>query len=61
MQQEKTGLILPSLGNRPALYGELLNGNKENFFVKKDSEEATSIMKVVMDCLKEKMANEKKT
>ncbi|CAG8539774.1 137_t:CDS:10, partial [Ambispora leptoticha] len=34
------GVILPPLSHRPALYGSVLNGSKENFFTKKESEPA---------------------
>jgi chromosome partitioning protein len=33
--EEKQGQITHPLTNRPALYGTLLNGNKDNFFAKK--------------------------
>jgi hypothetical protein len=36
MEEEKQGKIIPPLTNRPALYGTLLNGNKTNFFARKD-------------------------
>jgi len=48
VNSEKAGTILSPLSNRPALYGELLNGSKENFFNKSNSEEAK---KVVQNCL----------
>jgi cellulose biosynthesis protein BcsQ len=32
------GVILPPLSHRPALYGSVLNGSKDNFFTKKESE-----------------------
>jgi hypothetical protein len=32
--EEKHGKITPPLANRPALYGSLLNGSKNNFFSK---------------------------
>lgn len=52
INQEKSGKILPPLSNRPALYGELLNGSKENFFNKPNSEEALKIVRVVLSLLK---------
>jgi cellulose biosynthesis protein BcsQ len=33
--EEKHGWITPPLFNRPALYGTLLNGSKDNFFTRK--------------------------
>lgn len=41
IQEEKRGKLLPHLTNRPALYGALLNGSKENFFNKKKIPEET--------------------
>jgi hypothetical protein len=41
----KAGVVLPPLSQRPALYGSLLNGNKENFFTQKDSEQAQEVFK----------------
>jgi hypothetical protein len=32
LEENQTGTILPSLSNRPALYGSVLNGNPVNFF-----------------------------
>ena len=32
IEEEKQGKITPPLTNRPALYGALLNGSKNNFF-----------------------------
>lgn len=52
INQEKNGTILPPLNNRPALYGEILNGNKENFFNKSNSEEALKIVRIVLNLLK---------
>jgi len=39
----EVGIILPPLSHRPALYGSVLNGSKENFFTKKDSEPAKKV------------------
>ena len=39
----KAGVILPPLSHRPALYGSVLNGSKENFFTKKDSKPAQKV------------------
>lgn len=36
----KAGVVLPPLSQRPALYGSVLNGSKENFFNQKDSQQA---------------------
>jgi hypothetical protein len=39
----EVGVILPPLSHRPALYGSVLNGSKENFFTKKESEPAQEV------------------
>jgi len=36
IEEEKHGQITNPLTNRPALYGTLLNGSKNNFFSRKD-------------------------
>jgi chromosome partitioning protein len=36
IEEEKQGKITNPLTNRPALYGTLLNGSKDNFFARKD-------------------------
>jgi hypothetical protein len=35
MEEEKQGQLTNPLTNRPALYGTLLNGSKNNFFARK--------------------------
>jgi len=37
------GVILPPFSHRPALYGSVLNGSKENFFDKPESEQAEKV------------------
>jgi len=39
----KAGMVLSPLSQRPALYGSVLNGSKENFFNQKDSQQAQEI------------------
>jgi len=39
-RDKKAGVVLPPLSQRPALYSSLLNGSKDNFFTKKESEQA---------------------
>jgi len=41
VKQQQAGRILPPLSNRPALYGTLLNGSKENFFTQLEDQEPT--------------------
>jgi len=36
IEEEKHGQITNPLTNRPALYGTLLNGSKDNFFTRKN-------------------------
>ena len=36
IEDEKHGQITNPLTNRPALYGTLLNGSKDNFFTRKN-------------------------
>jgi len=44
--------LTPTLANRPALYGVLLNGSKENFFDnKKDRQEAENVMRTILKYL----------
>lgn len=43
IQDKEAGTILPSLSHRPALYGSVLNGSKENFFTKKKSESVKKV------------------
>jgi hypothetical protein len=47
---------LPALSSRPALYGSLLNGSKENFFTKKESE---PVKKIFQELLKHYAKNKK--
>ena len=45
----EVGVILPPLSHRPALYGSVLNGSKENFFTKKDSEPAKKVFQELLN------------
>jgi hypothetical protein len=38
IRDKEAGTVLLALSSRPALYGSVLNGSKENFFTKKESE-----------------------
>jgi cellulose biosynthesis protein BcsQ len=53
--EEKHGQITNPLTNRPALYGSLLNGNKVNFFSKKD------LPSEVKELFKQILTNHEKT
>jgi len=52
----KVGVVLPPLSHRPALYGSVLNGNKDNFFTKKES---GSAQKVFQELFKHYAKNKK--
>ncbi len=45
----EVGVILPPLSHRPALYGSVLNGSKENFFTKKKSEPAKKVFQELLN------------
>lgn len=48
MKEERNGKLTIPLSNRPALYGSLLNGNKDNFFInKKIPSEVKELMKFI--------------
>ena len=42
-RDKKTGIILSPLSHRPALYGSVLNGGKENFFKRSEATTAQEI------------------
>ncbi len=42
-RDKRTGIILPPLSHRPALYGSVLNGSKENFFQRSEAITAQEI------------------
>lgn len=42
-RDKEAGVILPPLSSRPALYGSVLNGSKENFFTKPESEQVKKV------------------
>jgi hypothetical protein len=44
-RDKKAGVILPPLSQRPALYSSVLNGSKDNFFTKKESEQVKQTFK----------------
>lgn len=53
--EEKQGKIAPTLSNRPALYGTLLNGSKDNFFARK------TLPSEIKELFKEILTNYEKT
>ena len=55
IQEEKHGQITHPLTNRPALYGVLLNGSKNNFFARKD------LPTEIKELFKEILTNHEKT
>jgi hypothetical protein len=55
IEEEKQGKIAPTLSNRPALYGTLLNGSKTNFFFRK------GLPSEIKELFKEILTNYEKT
>ena len=55
IEEEKQGKITNPLSNRPALYGTLLNGSKNNFFSRKDL--PTEIKQLFKEILNYEKAN----
>ena len=52
IKEEKHGQLLTALTNRPALYGSLLNGSKENFFSKPETPaETKQLMEEILACV----------
>lgn len=53
IEQEKNGVIFPSLCNRPAIYGTVLNGSPKNFFDQKIEqsvlEEVNNLIKAIIN------------
>jgi hypothetical protein len=46
--EEKSGLLLSPLSDKPARYGTILNGGKINFFTNLASEEVKNIMQTII-------------
>ena len=46
----EAGVILSPLSHRPALYGSVLNGSKENFFTKPESEQVKKVFQELFEC-----------
>jgi cellulose biosynthesis protein BcsQ len=53
--EESAGHLLPHLSHRPALYGVVLNGNKENFFDLHSKNEVKSIFQQLLKSLENKI------
>lgn len=57
LDAEGSGKLLPSISNRPAIYGSLLNGNSANFFTLHIDQgfltEVKDLMMVIIDALGE--------
>jgi cellulose biosynthesis protein BcsQ len=56
IRDKQAGVILSALSSRPALYGAVLNGSKENFFTRKESE---SVRKAFQELFKPYAENKK--
>lgn len=56
LEEEKAGMLLPAISNRPAIYGSLLNGSNTNFFKLHSDQgylgEVNDLMKLLLDKLK---------
>jgi hypothetical protein len=49
-RDNEVGFILPPFSHRPALYGSVLNGSKENFFSKPESEQVKKVFQELFKC-----------
>jgi hypothetical protein len=49
ISEEKAGLLLSPLSDKPARYGTILNGSKINFFTQTDTTEAKNIMEFIIN------------
>lgn len=49
-RDKQKGIILPPLSSRPALYGSVLNGSKDNFFAKPESEQVKKVFQELFKC-----------
>jgi len=47
-RDKKENYLLPPLKHRPALYGSLLNGSKENFFTKSEAKDAEKVFQQLL-------------
>jgi chromosome partitioning protein len=56
---KKVGIILTPLSHRPALYGSLLNGSKENFFSQKESQQVKEVFQELFKYYAENPAKDK--
>jgi len=56
-RDKQAGVILPPLSSRPALYGSVLNGSKDNFFTKKESEPVKKIFQELFSYAKNKKSS----
>jgi hypothetical protein len=57
IRDKQAGTVLPALSSRPALYGSVLNGSKENFFAKKESELVKKIFQELFSYAKNKKSS----
>jgi len=55
LEEEKAGILLPAISNRPAVYGSLLNGSNENFFKLHSDHGSLGEIEDVMSLLLEKV------
>jgi hypothetical protein len=56
-RDNKAGVVLPPLSSRPALYGSVLNGSKDNFFSKRESEPVKQVFQELFSYAKNKKSS----
>ena len=56
-RDNKAGVVLPPLSSRPALYGSVLNGSKDNFFSKRESEPVKKVFQELFSYAKNKKSS----
>ena len=56
-RDNKAGGVLPPLSSRPALYGSVLNGSKDNFFSKRESEPVKQVFQELFSYAKNKKSS----
>jgi cellulose biosynthesis protein BcsQ len=55
LEEEKAGILLPAISNRPAIYGSLLNGSNTNFFKLHSDQGSLGEVKDLMSLLLDKL------
>jgi chromosome partitioning protein len=60
LEEEKAGILLPAISNRPAIYGSLLNGSNTNFFKLHSDQGSLGEVKDLMSLLLDKLEGDEK-